>query len=236
MGQREVQCPCFPSCHVRVTTRLPFLYGNGNISLSNIVVHIGENVVVVIGGDDNYKNETEEEQSVISRWAWRRIARPQFSEEFIDGRKGFVFSWDKKHREIHEDALLHFFDPEKKGQKFEYQPHTIHTPADPVGTQAVVFTNDERTSRENKQDHPLSQVTVAQDEKLSYPLSSGFTNEKTVTRPTEEGAQAKVELPVVITEEREPEGKGNSHFSVRYMKLHLREKSVSDLSKGYYVE
>jgi len=29
-------------------------------------------------------------------------------------------SWNKKHREIHEDALVHFF--KKKGQKFEYQP------------------------------------------------------------------------------------------------------------------
>ena len=197
----------FFSCY-----RLPFLCDKGIISFSNIVVHIGENVVVVIGGDDNYKNETEEEQSVISRWAWRRIARPQFSEEFIDGRKGFVFSWDKKHREIHEDALLHFFDPEKKGQKFEYQPRTIHTPADPVGTQAVVFTNDERTSRENKQDHPLSQLNVAHEEKLSG-FSSGLMKVKAVTRPTEEGAQAKVELPVVITEEREPEGKGYRQLS-----------------------
>ena len=27
-----------------------------------------------------------------------------------------------KHREIHEEALLHYFDLSKKGQKFEYQP------------------------------------------------------------------------------------------------------------------
>jgi len=39
----------------------------------------------------------------------------------MDGRKSFVFSWNKKHREIHEEALLHYFDPSKKGQKFEYQ-------------------------------------------------------------------------------------------------------------------
>ena len=81
----------------------------------------GENVIVVIGGDDNYKNETEEEQSVISCWAKRNIAYLQFSEEFMDGRKSFVFSWNKKHRVIHEEALLHYFDPSKKGQKFEYQ-------------------------------------------------------------------------------------------------------------------
>ena len=40
----------------------------------------------------------------------------------MDGRKSFVFSWNKKHRAIHEEALLHYFDPSKKGQKFEYQP------------------------------------------------------------------------------------------------------------------
>ena len=40
----------------------------------------------------------------------------------MDGRKSFVFSWNKNHRVIHEEALLHFFDPSKKGQKFEYQP------------------------------------------------------------------------------------------------------------------
>ena len=28
---------------------------------------------------------------------------------------------DKKHRPIHEEALLHYFDPSKKGQKFESQ-------------------------------------------------------------------------------------------------------------------
>ena len=39
----------------------------------------------------------------------------------MDGRKSFVFSWNKKHRVIHEEALLHYFDPIKKGQKFEHQ-------------------------------------------------------------------------------------------------------------------
>ena len=40
----------------------------------------------------------------------------------MDGRKSFIFSWNKKHRAIHEEALLHYFDRSKKGQKFEYQP------------------------------------------------------------------------------------------------------------------
>ena len=75
----------------------------------------------MIGGDDHYTNEDEKERTVISRWARRKVAS-QFSEEYLDGRKSFIFSWNKKHREIHEEALLHYFDPSKKGQKFEYQP------------------------------------------------------------------------------------------------------------------
>ena len=49
----------------------------------------------------------------------------------MDGRESFVFSWNKKHRAIHEEALLHFFDPNKKGKKFEYQTRqepSSHTP------------------------------------------------------------------------------------------------------------
>ena len=81
--------------------------------------------MIVIGGDDNYKNEDEEDREFISRWARRKISS-QFCEEFFDGRESFVFSWDKKHRDIHEKALLHFFDPCKKGRKFEYHPRPFH--------------------------------------------------------------------------------------------------------------
>ena len=81
----------------------------------------GGRVLIVIGGDDQYIDEDEEERVVISRWARRKVAS-QFNEEFLDGRKSFIFSWNKRHREIHEEALLHYFDPGKKGQKFEYQP------------------------------------------------------------------------------------------------------------------
>ena len=48
--------------------------------------------------------------------------RSQLKEEFLDGRRSFIFSWNTKHREIHEQALKHFFDQSKKGQKFEYEP------------------------------------------------------------------------------------------------------------------
>ena len=78
-------------------------------------------MLIVIGGDDNYKDRDEEQRVVISRWARRKVAS-QFDEEYLDGRKSFIFSWDKQHREIHEEALLHYFDPSKDGQKFENKP------------------------------------------------------------------------------------------------------------------
>ena len=81
---------------------------------------VGGNVIIVIGGDDYYKSKEQEEQLVISPWA-RRMVCVQFSEEYIDGRKSFIFSWGEKHRPIHVEALMHFFDPDKNGEKFKYQ-------------------------------------------------------------------------------------------------------------------
>ena len=77
--------------------------------------------MIVIGGDDNYRDQDEEEQVVISRWARRQVAS-QFDAEYLDGRKSFIFSWNKAHREIHEEALKHYLDPSKKEQKFQYVP------------------------------------------------------------------------------------------------------------------
>lgn len=81
----------------------------------------GGRVIVVIGGDDNYKSDSEENESFISHWAKRRIALPQFRQELIDGRKSFVFSWNKSHKAIHVEALVHYFDPNAQGRKFEHQ-------------------------------------------------------------------------------------------------------------------
>ena len=111
--------------------------------------------------------------------------------------------------------MLHYFDPSKKGQKFEFQPPKMHLQPDPVGSRAVV--NDERTSWENKEEHPLSQVGVAQEEKLKglslEGLSSSVTKEKAVTHHNAEGVQAKTNVPLVIKEERQPEGKRKRHLS-----------------------
>ena len=73
------------------------------------------------GGDDEYRDENEEACSVIPRYARRKVAS-QFREEYLDGRQSFIFSWDKKHRPIQEEAMRHYLDPVKKGSKFEYTP------------------------------------------------------------------------------------------------------------------
>ena len=92
-----------------------------------------ERVIVVIGGDDNYRNTSEEDGSLLSRWARRKVSS-QCKEEFMDGTKGFIFSWDKKHRVIHEEALLHFLDFKRKGQKFSYE---IKPQAEPVQSETL---------------------------------------------------------------------------------------------------
>ena len=69
---------------------------------------------------------------VISRWAKRKKSS-QFRKELLNGSKSFIFSWNKKHGAIHEEALLHYFDPSKKVQKFEYQPK----PKQPVGDSVI---------------------------------------------------------------------------------------------------
>ena len=107
--------------------------------------------MIVIGGDDNYKNEDEEDREFISRWARRKISS-QFCEEFLDGRKSFVFSWDTKHREIHEKALLHFFDPRKKGKKFEYYPPPSQREVAPSTTWRPYHSAPEKQSFTKKTD------------------------------------------------------------------------------------
>ena len=77
--------------------------------------------MIIIGGHDEYRDKDEEEQVVISRWARRKVVS-QFDEEYLDGSRSFIFSWNETHREIHEEALKHYLDPSKKEQKFQYVP------------------------------------------------------------------------------------------------------------------
>ena len=88
-------------------------------------------VLIVIGGDSNYQNEGEEARSVISRWAKKKVAS-QFGEEYLDGRQSFIFSWNEKHRPIHEEAMQHFLDPDKRGFKFEWRPRPLPKLTPPV--------------------------------------------------------------------------------------------------------
>ena len=74
-------------------------------------------MLIVIGEDERYKNKDEEEKAVISHLGKKEIS-VQIRRELVDGRKSFVFSWNKEHRPIHEEAMLHFLDPSKKGQEF----------------------------------------------------------------------------------------------------------------------
>ena len=94
----------------------------------------GNKVLIVIGGDSYYRDQDEEQRCVISRWAKRKVAS-QFREEYLDGRESFIFSWDKTHRPIHEEALRHYFDPNKRGYKFEYTPpKSLPEPEEPEVT------------------------------------------------------------------------------------------------------
>ena len=74
-------------------------------------------MLIVIGEDERYKDKDEEEKAVISHLGKNEIS-VQIRRELVDGRKSFVFSWNKEHRPIHEEAMLHFLDPSKNGQEF----------------------------------------------------------------------------------------------------------------------
>ena len=76
----------------------------------------------MITGDRN-KAEEQGADVVLSYWARRQVSY-HFSEEFLDGRKSFIFSWDKQHRAIHEEAMLNYFDPGTKNKKFVADEHS----------------------------------------------------------------------------------------------------------------
>ena len=92
----------------------------------------------MIGGDSYYRDENEEVRFVISRWARKKVAS-QFSEEYLDGRQSFIFSWHKKHRMIHEEAMRHkkHLDPWSWQKGIQVWIHTsqalakAHTACDP---------------------------------------------------------------------------------------------------------
>ena len=98
----------------------------GSFAITFFNLLLDEKVIIVIGGDDNYKDEAEKQGSVLSRWAYRKVSS-QFDEKLMDGRKSFIFSWEKEHRPIHEEAMIHFLDPQDKKQKFVPKPIAVLT-------------------------------------------------------------------------------------------------------------
>ena len=96
------------------------LMRNSSKLKSKVFCFAADNVLVVIGGDKKYANSEEKQSKFISQSAFSAI-KTQLQVKFIDGRQSFIFSWDDSHRPIHEEALLHYFDPSRRGQKFEHQ-------------------------------------------------------------------------------------------------------------------
>ncbi|XP_078602552.1 uncharacterized protein LOC144876770 [Branchiostoma floridae x Branchiostoma japonicum] len=83
-------------------------------------------IVVVIGGDDRYK-DGEQNKSVLSTWAYHKVAA-QFDDTYLDGRRGFVFSWDERHNPVHEEALDGYLRAITTGQPGLEQPFKPRVP------------------------------------------------------------------------------------------------------------
>ncbi|XP_068686764.1 uncharacterized protein [Montipora foliosa] len=147
-----------------------------------------EKVIIVIGGDDNYKDEEEKQGSVLSRWAYRQVSS-QFDEKLMDGRKSFIFSWEKEHRPIHEEAMIHFLDPHNNKQKFVPKPIPVLTLEQrgdkteddqnpPRGTNPLESLNGlerQRTSEEERKfEAPPDSPNSFEDDKENEPEAKDF--------------------------------------------------------------
>ena len=159
---------------------------------------IDGNVIIVIGGDDNYKGKDEENGEVISRWARRKISS-QFSEKCLDGRKSFIFSWNKSHRPIHEDALQHFFDPVRKGQKFYIKKTATPSPVEASEKEhplmgATTPSVEQSKEKQDKLEKPLCPTSASHEdqkeiEKISFSVAgTRFRSQQAETGTTNESA------------------------------------------------
>ena len=166
-----------------------------NVTKESFSSVIGDKVLIVIGGDDCYKDENEEDTAFISRWAKRKISS-QFGEELIDGRKSFIFSWNQKHRAIHEDALVHFLDERKTGGKFEYQPkgkssRVSETAMSPTANTSA-WGNDPRerksTQGQNRRDATGLDTFAVGDKPIGMNTYPGASRGKGMTEKEKEGS------------------------------------------------
>eukprot|EP00058_Branchiostoma_floridae_P026005 XP_002611495.1 hypothetical protein BRAFLDRAFT_63870 [Branchiostoma floridae] len=69
-------------------------------------------VLVVIGGDEK---SSEADRKVVSNWVRYKVAS-QFEDEYLDGRRGFVFSWGKSYYPVHEEAFQQYLRAIRRGQ------------------------------------------------------------------------------------------------------------------------
>jgi len=139
----------------------------------------GGNLIIIICGDKKYKDEEEENRAVFSQWAWKNIST-QCCWEYLDRSQVFMFSWNETHRKIHEEALIHFLDPSKKGEKFVPQPR-VHRKNNPV-TQNVPA---QRPSVGSKETRPRNNNNPTADGARQSPTqgAAAFTEGSQTTYP-----------------------------------------------------
>ena len=175
---------------------VPFLlYFASDITKESFFSVTGGKVLIVIGGDDSYKDENEEDTVFISRWAKRKISS-QFSEELIDGRESFIFSWNQKHRAIHVEALVHFLNERKRGEKFEYQPkgkssqvsETAVSPKAKKSTWGKDPQERKLTQGQNRRDAPRLGSFAVGDKSIGMNTYPGASRGKGMTEKKKEGS------------------------------------------------
>ena len=170
------------------------LYFASDITKEIVSSVTGDKVLIVIGGDDSYKDKNEEDTAFISRWAKRKISS-QFSEELIDGRESFIFSWNQEHRAIHEEALVHFLDERKRG-KFEYPPkgkssqvsETAMSPKTNESTPGKDPLERKSTQGQNRRDATRLDTFAVGDKPIGMNTYPGASRGKGMTEKEKEGS------------------------------------------------
>ena len=89
MVNKSFICACVCVCQSRRDVSPPqdrSLVSHNSFQIDWFIYFViqGDKVLIVISGDNNYKDTDEEDRSVISRWARRKVAS-QFKGEYLDG-------------------------------------------------------------------------------------------------------------------------------------------------------
>ncbi|KAI8510464.1 hypothetical protein Bbelb_113800 [Branchiostoma belcheri] len=91
-------------------------------------------VLVVIGADEK---SSAADGKVVSNWVRYKVAS-QFEDEYLDGRRGFVFSWGKSYYPVHEEAFqqyLRAIGGGKDGLDKPFSPAPVQRRPDPTPIQ-----------------------------------------------------------------------------------------------------